>query len=120
MMSRTPLHSVPDLDDVPDAVERLMGAAERAAAARIDLATHGVAATAKTYSRSLALLALSAAAGVLAWIALTAGAVVLMSEALGWGWSLVIMGAVQIIVAIAIAIPALRTMVAVPVTPEQV
>jgi hypothetical protein len=68
----------------------------------------------------LALLTLAAAAGVLAWICLTAGAVVLLSEVLGYGWSFVVVGALQVVVAIAIAIPAMRTMVPVPVTPEQV
>jgi hypothetical protein len=110
MMMRTPLQAVDDLNDVPDVVGQLFGAAQRAAGARLELVTDTVANTAAVLGRAVAMLLFAVAAALLAVMCVCAGASALMSPSLGWGWSLVVVGGIQLAVAAVVARVALRTM----------
>lgn len=110
-------HRVEPATAIPDAVERLAAAAERAAGARLDLALHGVAQTVKSFGQSAAMLVGALFVGVVAWLCLVAGSVALLSSVLPMGVAFVIVGGLQLVVAASIAVPAIKTMQATRVTP---
>ncbi len=84
---------------LPDAIERLAFAAERAAAARIDLAVATAAATAKTLATSAVVVSFALLIGGLAWLCLMAGALVVLAERTSTGGALLLIGGVQAVVA---------------------
>jgi hypothetical protein len=112
MTTRTPLQAI-ELDDVPDVVGQLLGAAQRAAGARLELVADTVTNTAGVLGRAVAVLLFAVAAAFLAVVCVCAGASALMSTSLGWGWSLVLVGGVQLAVAAMMARVALRSMASV-------
>lgn len=112
MMPSTPLRAVADLNDVTDVVGDLFGAAQRAAGARLELVADTVTNTAGVLGRAVAMLLFAVAAALLAVVGVCAGTAVLLSPSLGWGWSLVLVGTVQLAIATVMGVVALRTMAA--------
>ncbi len=110
MKPSTPLYAVDDLNDVPDVVGQLLGAAKRAAGARLELVADTVTNTAGGLGREVSMLLFAVAAALLAVVCVCAGASALLSTSLGWGWALVLVGAVQLAISAVIARLALRTM----------
>jgi len=110
-------HRVEPAPALPEAFERLASAAERAAGARLDLAMHGITQTVKSFGASAAMLAGALFIGIFAWLCLIAGSVALLALVMPLGLAFVIVGAVQLVIAAAVAVPALKTMRATPVTP---
>lgn len=103
---------------IPEAVERLASAAERAAAARLDLALHGITKTAKSYGLSAALVVVALVVGVFAWICIVAGSVALLSSVVHLGLAFLIVGVAQLVLAAAIVLPVTKTLRATRLTPE--
>jgi hypothetical protein len=110
MTMRTSLHAIDDLNDVPDVIGHLFGAAQRSAGARLELVADTVTTTAGVLGRAVSMLLFAVAAALLAVVCVCAGASALLSTSLGWGWSLVLVGAVQLSIAAVIARVALRAM----------
>jgi hypothetical protein len=112
MTMRTSLHAIDDLNDVPDVIGHLFGAAQRSAGARLELVADTVTTTASVLGRAVSMLLFAVVAALLAVVCVCAGASALLSTSLGWGWSLVLVGVVQLCIAAVVARVALRTMAA--------
>ncbi len=110
-------HRVETASALPEAVERLASAAERAATARLDLALHSIAQTVKSFSVSAGLIAAALIVGLFSWICVIAGIVTLLAQAVGFGWSLLIVGVVQLLIAAALVLPAIKMMQATRIAP---
>ena len=110
-------HRVEPAAPLPEAFERLASAAERAAGARLDLAVHGITQTVKSFGSSAAMLFIALFVGIFAWTCIVAGSVALLALAMPLGLAFVIVGALQLLIATAVAVPAVKTMRATPVTP---
>lgn len=110
-------HRIEPATAIPEAVERLASAAERAAGARLDLAMHGITQTVKSFGASAGMLVGALFVAVFAWTCLVAGSVALLALVLPLGVAFVIVGGAQLAIAAAIAVPAIKTMQATRVTP---
>ncbi len=97
---------------LPDALERLAFAAERAAAARIDLAVAAAASAAKTLATSAIVVGLALLIGALAWLCLMTGALVILTERTNTAAALLLIGGVQAVVATTIMLATRGTLAA--------
>ena len=89
---------------LPDVIERMARVAERAATERVDQALRAAGATAKTLATSALSLSVALLTAGLAWLCLMVGAAVVLAERTGMGAALVIVGAVQSVVAVAMVL----------------
>jgi hypothetical protein len=102
-----PPHSPPA--EVMDAVERLAHAAERAAAARFELALHKATSTAKEILKAFGLTGGALLLGLSAWIFVVVGAALVLAPHVGGGWAALIVGGVQLVFAGALFFLAKKT-----------